>query len=83
MIKTRTKRGHGASVESPEASTTGLRPSSRSSQGAAGGRKVAQIKPVLCRTCLEPVEAREGDRERPWYFVDSGTENLHRCKESA
>ena len=37
------------------------------------------IKSVLCRTCLGSVEAREGDRERPWYFVDRGTEMLHRC----
>jgi len=40
-------------------------------------------KPVLCRTCLSPVEAREGDRERPWYFVDSGTETIHKCKGGA
>ena len=52
----------------------------------AQGRRQASkpvIKSVLCRTCLGSVEAREGDRERPWYFVDRGTETIHKCKEGA
>jgi hypothetical protein len=72
MITTRTKRGHGASVESPSASTQGLRPSSRSSQGAAGGRKVD-----VCLTCHAKVTWKE--EGRTWVPYDYASDVKHRC----
>ena len=76
MTSTRTKRGHGASAESPSASNQGLRSPSRSSQGATANRGVA-----VCMTCHAKVDWHMDAVKRTWVPFDHNTETAHRCKQ--
>ena len=71
--RTREKRPNSSGSTRPSASTQGLRPSSRSSQGAAGGRKVD-----VCLTCHAKVTWKE--EGRTWVPYDYASDVKHRCK---